>query len=42
MTEDEKNKFIEEETMINYEYYNLTPVEWIRCIEKRLEEELGK
>ena len=42
MTEDEKNKFIEEETLIYYEYYNLTPIEWIKHIEKRLEEEVRK
>ena len=42
MTEEEKNKFIEEETLIYYEYYNLTPIKWIKYIEKRLEEEINK
>ena len=42
MTEEEKNKFIEEETLIYYEYYNLTPIEWVKYIKKRLEEEINK
>ena len=42
MTEEEKNKFIEEETLIYYEYYKLTPIEWVKYIKKRLEEEINK
>ena len=35
-------KFIEEESDIYYAGYELTPIEWIQFIEKRLEEEINK
>ena len=42
LSERDKENLIREETMICYENYGLSALEWVKYIEKRLEEEVSK
>ncbi len=42
LSEKDKENLIREETMICYENYGLTALEWVKHIEKILEEEVSK
>ena len=42
LSERDKENLIREETMICYENYGLSALEWVKYIEKRLEEEINK
>ena len=42
MSSEEKEELLQEETMIFYEGYGLSPLEWLTYIEIRLEEEINK
>ena len=40
MSNEEKEQFIEDETMINYKAYGLTGLDWVKYIKTKLKEEL--
>lgn len=42
LSERDKENLVREETMICYENYGLSALEWVKYIEKRLEEEINK